>query len=142
MKTKILFCALIMISSVCLAADEEVQRIQQMLNEQAGAWNRGDLEKFIRAYDDDGRLVFIGSSGVIRSPRELKEKYEKKYGEGKSEFGTLSFSEVQVELLAKNVARAYGRWAVQQKADNPSGWFSLILYKTGKGWRIIHDHSS
>ena len=82
-RRKVLFCMLMMFSSVCFAADQEVQQIQQMMNEQAEAWNRGDLENFIRAYDDTGRLVFIGSSGVIGSPHELKEKYEKNMVKGK-----------------------------------------------------------
>ena len=142
MKLQFLFCLLFMTACVCFGADQDVQEIERLMNSQAEAWNRGDLEGFVRPYDDTGRLIFIGSSGPVRSPQALKESYEKRYGEGKNEFGKLSFSETHVDLLDQNVARAYGRWAVQQKEKSLSGWFSLILYKTAQGWRIIHDHSS
>jgi hypothetical protein len=141
MKMKILF-VLLFINSLCCAADQEAQEIKQLLNSQVEAWNRGDLDDFVKPYDDSGRLVFIGASGPVRNPQVLKDRYEKRYGEGQNEFGKLSFSETQVELLDEKVARVYGRWSLQQKEEITSGWFSLILYKTAQGWRIIHDHSS
>ena len=116
--------------------------ITQLLNEQNAAWNRGDLEAFVSPYDDSGKLVFV-STVVIRSPRELMARYKKRYGSGDaSDFGTLTFSELQVEELAPGLARTWGRWNVNQKGKESSGWFTLILQKNGDHWRIIHDHSS
>ncbi|MCI0606264.1 nuclear transport factor 2 family protein [bacterium] len=61
---------------------------------------------------------------------------------GKADFGKLSFSQLQVEELAPGLARAWGRWTVEENSKKSSGWFTLILQKKGEHWRIIHDHSS
>ena len=122
------------------AADATTE-ITQLLKDQNAAWNSGDLEAFVRPYDDSGKLVFV-STVVIRSPKELQERYEKKYKSGNTDFGKLTFSELQVEQLAPNLARAWGRWRVEQNNKQSSGWFTLILQKNGAQWQIIHDHSS
>ncbi|MCI0416083.1 nuclear transport factor 2 family protein [bacterium] len=136
----ILFVLLLLVSSVSYGGDADVE-IRQLLKEQDDAWNRGDLDGFIRPYDDTNHLVFL-STVEIRSSKELKERYEKRYKSGKADFGKLSFSQLQVEELAPGLARAWGRWTVEENSKRSSGWFTLILQKKADQWRIIHDHSS
>jgi len=121
---------------------DAVAEITAMLHEQDAAWTRGDLDGFMKPYDDTGELAFMTSDGPLRSYQALKERYEKRYKTGANDFGKLTFSDLQVELLAPDVARAYGKWMVEQKDKTLSGWFTLILKKTATGWKIIHDHSS
>jgi uncharacterized protein (TIGR02246 family) len=135
------FLSIVLFCSTFLIADTKSE-IAALLEQQDQAWNRGDLDGFVKPYDDTGKLVFIGSSGVIRDPQALKEKYEKKYKVAGADFGKLTFSDLQVEELSKDLALVWGRWQVEQKESKSAGWFSLILQKTAAGWRIIHDHSS
>ena len=116
--------------------------IISLLKEQDAAWSRGDLDGFMKYYDSTSALVFMGSDGPIRSAQVLKDHYDKKYNKGKTDFGKLTFSNLEVEELAPGLARAWGKWLVEQKDQKLSGWFSLIWKKTPAGWRIIHDHSS
>ena len=129
----ILFCP------IPLFADTTAE-ITALLNKQDEAWNRGDLDSFLEPYDDTGKLVFL-STALIRSRAELKAKYEKRYATGASDYGKLSFTELQVEELAPGLARAWGKWTVQAK-ETSTGWFTLLLQKLNGRWRIIHDHSS
>jgi uncharacterized protein (TIGR02246 family) len=138
---RIFLILIILFSSNPCFASNLTAEITQLLKEQNEAWNRGDLRSFVRPYDDSGSLVFV-SSVVIRSADELRERYEKRYGSGKSDFGKLTFSELKVEELAPGLARAWGRWSVEQKDKQSAGWFTLILQKQDGHWRIIHDHSS
>ena len=141
MERNIFFLIAFFFTVSSFAADIATE-ITQLLKEQSEAWNRGDLEAFVSPYDDSGKLVFV-STVVIRSPEELRERYEKRYkSEETSDFGTLSFSDLQVQELAPGLARTWGRWNVVQKGKTSSGWFTLILQKSGDHWRIIHDHSS
>jgi len=126
----------------CLLAEDVTGEISAVLKEQDEAWNRGDLDGFLKYYDHTGELVFIGSTGEIRDYQVLKSKYEKRYKTADANFGKLTFSELKVEQLSKGLVRAWGKWQVEQKSETQSGWFSLILRKTKEGWRIIHDHSS
>ena len=131
-----------MIAFVCsFVFADTTSEITQLLKAQDEAWNRGDLDGFIAPYDDSGKLVFM-SSVIIHNPKELKERYEKRYKDGQADFGKLTFSDLQVEELAPGLARAWGKWNVQQKDKASSGYFTLILQKRNGQWRIIHDHSS
>ena len=118
------------------------EEIRMMLEEQDAAWNRGDLDGFMKPYDNTSELVFIGSQGPVRSSKTMKEGYEARYKTGKSDFGKLTFSQLEIEELGPDLARAWGKWLVEQDQKKLSGWFSLILRKKPEGWRIIHDHSS
>jgi ketosteroid isomerase-like protein len=139
---RIFFLLFIVLSFSSVLFADMKSEIAALLEEQDQAWNRGDLDGFVKPYDDTGKLVFIGSSGVIRDPRALKEKYEKKYKVAGADFGKLTFSDLQVEELSKDLALAWGRWEVEAKGTKSSGWFSLIVQKTAGKWRILHDHSS
>jgi ketosteroid isomerase-like protein len=119
------------------------EEITSMLKEQDAAWSRGDLDAFMKPYESTGELVYIGSSGPMRNVQEMKKRYEEKYKNGANDFGKLTFSELQVEELAPGLARAWGKWLVEQKDKKQlTGWFSLVLKKKNDGWKIIHDHSS
>lgn len=138
--------ALVLIGALMLAANvlagNAVEDITKMLREQDAAWTRGDLDGFMSCYDRSGALVFMTTDGPLRSYEALKARYEKRYKTGANDFGKLTFSDLQVEVLSAGIARAYGKWTVEQKDQTLSGWFSLILKKTAAGWKIIHDHSS
>lgn len=125
-----------------LHASNAKEEITALLEEQDAAWNRADLDGFVKPYDNTAELVYIGSSGPIRSAQVMKERYEARYKTGQSDFGTLTFSELQVEELLPGLARAWGKWKVEENGKTQSGWFTLILKKKPEGWRIIHDHSS
>ena len=59
--------------------------------------------------------------------------------------GTLTFSEIEVRPLGEGYALAIGRFALQRTAaggGDAAGRFTLVLRRTTKGWKIIHDHSS
>jgi ketosteroid isomerase-like protein len=133
---------LFLILSMCgLVFGDTASEITQLLKAQDEAWNRGDLDGFVAPYDASGELVFM-SSVIIRDPKDLKERYEKRYKDGQADFGKLTFSDLQVEELAPGLARAWGKWSVAQKDKTSSGYFTLILQKRNGQWRIIHDHSS
>jgi ketosteroid isomerase-like protein len=142
MKIQTILLLIVISFSGVLWAGTVKEEITTLLMEQDAAWNRGDLDGFMKPYDDTSELVFMGSSGPVRSSQVLKEHYESKYKTGQSDFGKLTFSELEVEELAPGIARAWGKWQVEQKDQTLSGWFTLILQKKQNGWRIIHDHSS
>lgn len=139
---RVLFAFVFVLFAVCISAEDVKGEVTALLKEQDEAWNRGDLDGFLKYYDHTGKLVFIGSTGEIRDYQVLKQKYEKRYKTADANFGKLTFSDLKVEELSKGLVRAWGKWQVEQKSETQSGWFSLILRKTPEGWRIIHDHSS
>jgi uncharacterized protein (TIGR02246 family) len=117
--------------------------IQQVLDDQAAAWNRGDVGAFMRGYKDSPDTTFIGKS-VEHGYAPILERYKKAYP-NKDAMGSLDFSEIAVRELGANYAVATGRFHLARNAaggGDSRGIFSLIWEKTPQGWKIILDHTS
>jgi beta-aspartyl-peptidase (threonine type) len=116
--------------------------IRQVLDDQAAAWNRGDLDGFMKGYWKSDRLTFISGDKKTSGWQATLERYQKKYqGEGK-EMGQLTFSDLDIDLLGPEAALVRGRFTLVLKGSKPTGLFTLILKKLPEGWRIVHDHTS
>ena len=49
---------------IVTSADEV--KIRELLTEQAGAWNRGDIDSFMTSYWKSDETLFVGATGVAR----------------------------------------------------------------------------
>jgi len=112
-----------------------------VLNEQREAWNRGDVETFMKGYWDSPELTFAGSSGVTRGWQPVLERYRRNYPDTRA-MGHLEFSEIEVRALGKDAALVLGRWHLKRESGELGGVFTLVFEKFPQGWRIIHDHTS
>jgi ketosteroid isomerase-like protein len=59
--------------------------------------------------------------------------------------GTLRFSELDIRPLSGEIAIVTGRFDLERSTAGggpANGRFTLVLKKTPRGWRIIHDHTS
>jgi beta-aspartyl-peptidase (threonine type) len=114
-----------------------------VLDAQAAAWNRGDLDGFMDTYWRSDDLTFFSGDQVTRGWQATLQRYRTKYqGEGK-EMGRLEFSELNVSELAAEAALARGRWKLTFKDGKTlNGLFTLLLRKIDGRWRIVHDHTS
>jgi ketosteroid isomerase-like protein len=111
-----------------------------VMKEQSAAWNRGDIEGFMRGYWNSDKLVFV-SSRVTRGWQPTLENYKRGYPT-KEAMGRLTFSDLEVTVLSNDAAVVLGSWALERAKDNPKGKFTLILRKFKEGWRIVHDHTT
>jgi ketosteroid isomerase-like protein len=133
-------CAFLLL--ICADPPMEKMAIQRVLDDQAAAWNKGDLPGFMKGYLESDELSFFSGDKKTKGWKATLERYQKRYqGEGK-EMGKLAFEELTIELLGDDHALARGRYRLKMKIETPTGIFTLILRKTPAGWRIIHDHTS
>ncbi len=118
------------------------EAIRKVLDDQAKAWNRGDLEGFMAGYWKSPELTFSSGGEQTKGWEATLERYRKRYkGEGK-EMGTLAFTDVSVQTLSGDSAFVRGRFQLVRTKDKPSGLFTLIVKRFPEGWRIVHDHTS
>ena len=115
--------------------------ILAILSEQQAAWNRGDVDGFMKGYWNSPELTFAGSSGITRGWQPVMARYRKNYPNPQA-MGHLDFSELEVHLLAKETSLVLGRWHLQRSFDELGGIFKLVFQRFPEGWRIIHDHTS
>lgn len=136
--------ALVLIATALQGPDaaDDKKAIAKVLDDQATAWNKGDLKGFMAGYWESPELSFFSGNNKTKGWQATLERYQKRYqGEGK-EMGKLTFSEKSVELLGSDHAVVKGRFTLELEKERPTGLFTLILKKLPGGWRIVHDHTS
>jgi len=115
--------------------------IQSVLRAQQNAWNRGDIDAFMDGYARSPATAFVSGDEVRRGWETVRARYRQKYSD-RAKMGTLSFSDIEINLLSSDAAVVLGRWRLERAKDRPHGRFTLIFRRLPEGWRIVHDHTS
>ena len=118
--------------------------IRAVLDAQTEAWNKGQLEEFMKGYWRSPKLTFYSAGNKRAGYDAVIERYRKTYQADGKEMGKVMFSHVDVELLGKKAAVVRGRWDLTMSDGKKlGGLYTLILRQLKKeGWKIIHDHTS
>jgi len=122
----------------------QADEIRTMLKNSEGAWNHGDLAAFAADYEDAPTTTFVGREITRGGVAAILARYQRGYPTAEAR-GVLTFSEIEVRPLGDGYALALGRFALKRTAaggGDTAGRFTLVLRRTEKGWKIIHDHSS
>jgi ketosteroid isomerase-like protein len=146
MKSVILFVLLILFStSVSAQSAAEISKIKTdivaVMDDQTAAWNRGDIDGFMRGYWNSPELVFVSGDTVTNGWQPTLDRYKKNYN-SREKMGTLKFTDLAINVISKDAAVVLGSWSLTRAADNPKGKFTLIFRKFRDGWRVVHDHTS
>lgn len=121
--------------------DEKTKNaIKKVMDEQALAWNRGDLEGFMQGYWNSPEMTFVSSGKITKGWQPTLDNYKKSY-DSKAKMGILTFSDLEITILGKESAVVLGKWSLQREKDNPHGLFTITFRRFKEGWRIILDHS-
>ncbi len=134
--------------AVMLAASSQAQTtpeaaIRHSLDQQTADWNRGDVEAFMKSYEDSPETTFVGQT-VQYGYATILERYKKLYATPEA-MGKLTFSHLAIRVLDANYAVATGNFHLQRTAaggGNADGIFSLLFQRDPTGWKIILDHTS
>jgi ketosteroid isomerase-like protein len=132
--------SLIVAISIGAATANDLRAIRRVLDEQAAAWNRGDIDAYMAGYARSDDTMFVGTD-VTRGWTRVRDRYKAKY-DSRAKMGTLVFSDVDLRPLAKDDVVVTGAWKLTREADTPHGRFTLLFHHRAEGWRIVYDHSS
>ena len=132
----------VVILAPLVASAADVDLVKAVLTKQADAWNKGDLDTFLDTYWKSDDLVFFSGGTVSKGHQAVSDRYHKRYKADGKEMGKLTFTDLEVDMLAADAAVVRGKWKLEMKADNPDGLFTLIVKKLPGGWKIVHDHTS
>lgn len=136
---------MLMSTPTSLPNDEErlaQEEILRLLEGQAVAWNRGDIEGFMAGYWRAPELSLSSGRDAYRGWNSTLDRYRKRYLNDGREMGQLALTNLEIELLSQETAFVRGQWQVTTRQNAMNGLFTLILRKFDDGWRIIHDHTS
>jgi uncharacterized protein (TIGR02246 family) len=118
--------------------------IRAMLQNSQATWNRGDLAAFAADYEDSPDTTFVGKDVTRGGTAAVLARYQAHYP-NREAMGTLTYSELSIRVLAPDVVLATGKYSLKRTAaggGDATGRFTIVVRKTAKGWKIIHDHSS
>jgi len=123
------------------ARDADMKSINEVLNAQQSAWNRGDVDAFLIGYWRSPELTFSGGNGVSRGWDGVLARYKKSYP-NHAAMGQLEFSDLEFRFLGPDAALVLGQWHLKRESGDIGGVFTLVWQKFPDGWKIIHDHTS
>ncbi|MFL6334473.1 MAG: YybH family protein [Pyrinomonadaceae bacterium] len=121
--------------------DKNVAAVRAVIEAQAAAWNRGDVDGYMEGYAKENGTTFVSGDTLTRGWQTVHDRYQARY-DTREKMGTLAFSELEFKPLSEFYLMATGRWQLTRAGDTPHGRFTLIFRRTNAGWRIVHDHTS
>lgn len=138
-----LLFVLMLVASASIAANATAVQtaVRAVLDEQVKDWNAGNIERFMRGYQESPTTRFASGGNIALGWQAVLERYQRTYSD-KAAMGHLTFSEIDITVLSDDAALVFGRWHLQRDKDEPSGLFTLLFRKTDAGWKIVHDHTS
>lgn len=114
--------------------------IRAVLDAQAGAWNAGDLEGFMRGYWKSDDLVFTTPEGEVRGWQATLDRYRRKY-DTPDAMGQLTFEGLTVARTGDETADISGAYRLDTAQGRRSGRFYLKMRRIDGDWVIVRDHT-
>ena len=118
--------------------DDPAEAVQSVMEMQAAAWNRGDIDGFMEGYDRSDSTTFVSGDEMTRGWQTVLDRYKRRY-RSREQMGMLTFSDLDVQPWNSDLAVVDGKWKLTLPNDSPHGRFTLLFKRTAQGWRIIHD---
>jgi|ERR1700722_14534063 ketosteroid isomerase-like protein len=115
--------------------------IRRIMADQAAAWNKGDIDAFMKGYWNNDSLVFVGQSGLNYGYRAAVANYKKGY-DSPDKMGQLYFTLLSIKQLSPDYCFVLGKWMLKRKIGDVGGIFSLLFRKIDGHWQIVVDHTS
>lgn len=113
-----------------------------VIEAQAAAWNKGDLDGYMAGYARIDGLIFTSGGKIRRGFQATHDAFMTKYAQDTSKMGTLAFDIVEVQAVGADGAIVLGTWKLTGSPSDGGGVFSVVLERRPEGWRIVHDHTS
>ena len=146
MQRLIPFALLFLVCQVALAADTAATTAARaVLAAQKDAWNRGDIDAFMKGYARSDAIRFAGGDKFNYGWQATLDSYRKGYPDAAA-MGKLDFDLIEVRELAPDVVYVFGKWRLaraNESADKaPHGLFTLIVERADGVWAVTRDHTS
>lgn len=136
-------CVLAVLGRLTASAQSQEQAIRKIMADQAAAWNRGDIDGFMKVgYWNNDSLVFVGQSGLGYGYAKTLANYKKRY-DSPAKMGKLFFTLLSIKELSSDYCFVLGKWLLKRPAAGDiGGVYSLLFRKIDGRWVIVVDHTS
>jgi ketosteroid isomerase-like protein len=125
----------------CMGCSAPPATFRAILERQAEAWNRGDIDGFMQDYWQSEELTFSSGGQTRQGWTATRERYRANYPT-RAEMGTLRFTVNQTQMLGTDAGLVLGQWDLARASGPIGGNFSLVFRRIDGRWVIVHDHTS
>jgi ketosteroid isomerase-like protein len=132
---------LLALTFACFAQTSPEASIRQIMADQAAAWNKGNIDEFMKGYWNNDSLVFVGQSGLSYGYDTALAHYKKRY-DSPDKMGQLFFTLLSIKELSPDYCFVLGKWLLKRKIGDAGGIYSLLFRKIDGRWQIVVDHTS
>ncbi len=143
-KTALLFGLILLLGAHSVSAQSQSpdeSAIRRLMADQAAAWNRGNMDDFMKGYWNNDSLVFIGKSGLSYGYKTALANYKKHY-DNPDKMGKLFFTLLKFDRLSPEYMFVVGKFLLKRKIGDLDGFYTLMFRKINGRWVIIADHTS
>ena len=99
---------------------ENAAAIRAVLDAQAAAWNRGDVEGYMAGYEQSDETTFVSGDTITRGWQTVHDRYRKS-NDTRDKMGTLRFDALDIKPLSPFYSVVTGRWQLTRANDTPHG---------------------
>src|ERR1700741_1228593 len=89
----------LLIAATVSAQQGDEQAVRNILSSQSEAWNKGNIEEFMKGYWESDSLMFIGKSGITYGFKNTLNNYKKNYSNADL-MGKLAFTLIKLQRLS------------------------------------------
>ena len=140
MKKTLLLCGLLF-TLVCSAQtnyNKDKEAILAVLSLQETAWNKHDLEGYMKGYWRNDSLKFYDKNGLTFGWNKTLANYKKGYPT-QADSGVLKFVINDLSKIEDNSYWVMGEYHLTRDVGNANGVFIIIFKKINNEWKIIAD---
>ena len=132
---------LLSVSFIAFAQSADELAIKKLMADQTAAWNRGNIDEFMKGYWNNDSLTFIGHGGITYGYNNTLNNYKANYNDS-FKMGKLFFTLVKLKKLSPEYYFITGKWFLKRSAGDIGGYYTLLFRKIKGQWLIITDHTS
>src|ERR1051325_8422171 len=96
--------------------DKNVAAVRAVIEAQAAAWNRGDVNGYMEGYAKEEATTFVSGDTLTRGRQTVRGRHAAR-SDTREKMGTLAFSELELKPLSEFYIMATGRWQLTRAAD-------------------------
>ena len=123
------------------SADAEKAAILKVVAEMQAAWNRGDYRGYMQGFKNPG-VVFVSGGRIKDGWQGALDDYIRNYGPTPETRGTLTFYDMEIEMLAPDAAQLIGHYRLERPSRSMEGINTRLFRKVGGKWVIALNHVS
>ena len=123
-------------------APSDRDAVKAVIEAQAAAWNKGDLDGYMAGYAKVDWLVFTSGGKIRHGWQETYDTFKAKYAQNPAAMGKLVFDVLAIDPVGADGAVVLANWTLTDSPSDGRGVFTVILERRPDGWKVIHDHTS